>query len=127
MKHGRLIKFLISGISAATVEYVVFLCLHIIISDKFLIISQSVSFLCGFIVSFLLNKRWVFQSTGHIKHELFRYTTLALINLILSNIFMWLLVVNVHIVFWIAKFIVMIIIATWNYFIFQKLIFQNNN
>ncbi len=127
MKHSRLIKFLVSGISAAAVEYVIFLCLHMIISDKFLIISQSVSFLCGFAVSFLLNKHWVFQSNGRTKQELFRYATLALINLILSNIFMWLLVVNVHILFWIAKFIVMIIIATWNYFIFQKLIFQNNN
>lgn len=129
MKYNikRLIKFLISGISAATTEYTVFLLLHIIISDKLIIISQSVSFLCGFVVSFVLNKKWVFKSSGNTKNELIKYASLATINLILSNILIWILISNIHIVFWLAKFIVMALVATWNYIIFQKIIFNNRD
>lgn len=127
MKQKRFMKFLISGIAAAIVEYSVFLWLHSIVGDKMIIASQSVSFLCGLMVSFVLNKNWVFKSDGNIKNELARYLILALINLFLSNILIWLLTSEMYVIFWFAKFIAMASVAIWNYIIFQKIIFKNNN
>lgn len=123
--YKRVIKFLISGGSAAAVEYVVFICLHALLNGKLLIVCQSFSFLCGFVVSFTLNRKWVFRSNGNSKQELIRYAILASINLILSNVMIWLLVDVIQIVFWLSKFIVMAAISTWNYVIYQKFIFIN--
>lgn len=114
---------MIAGGSAAAVEYTVFIGLHFFIGDRFLIISQSISFLCGFAVSFILNKKWVFKSDGDSKKELTKYAILALINLTLSDLLMLLFVHKVHIVFWLAKFIIMALVAAWNYIIYQKIVF----
>lgn len=122
---NKAIKFLISGATAALVEYVVFLALHAIQGPEWIIFSQSISFMCGFVVSFLLNKNWVFKSVGGTSRELQKYSILAGVNLILSNLALWLFVDTLAVVFWAAKFIVMAMVATWNYFIFQRIIFRS--
>lgn len=129
MKYNvkRLIRFLISGASAASTEYAVFILLYITVGNGMLVVCQTISFICGFIVSYTLNRNWVFKSDNKKKDELIRYAVLALINLILSNIIIWLLTYRFHTIFWIAKFIVMALIATWNYVIFQKIIFNNRD
>lgn len=121
----RVIKFIITGVSAASVEYIIFVGLQVLTGERYLIICQSVSFMCGFVVSFLLNKRWVFRSSGRPKEEIVRYSILALINLFISNIVLWAFVMEIHIVFWLAKFLVMATIATWNYFIYKRIVFSN--
>ena len=123
----RLTRFLISGGSAASTEYAVFILLYTTIGDRMLIVCQTISFICGFIVSYILNRNWVFKSDNKKKDELIRYSVLALINLILSNIIIWSLTYGLHATFWFAKFIVMALVATWNYIIFQKIIFNNKN
>ena len=79
--------------------------------------------MCGFAVSFLLNKYWVFQSDQSSKGELAKYALLAGINLFLTNIVIHLLADQLHVVQWMSKLIVMGMVATWNYVIFSKLIF----
>jgi putative flippase GtrA len=120
----RITKFLISGLSAAALEYAVFLLLDMLLGNKLIIVCQSVSFMCGLCVSFILNRKWVFKSSGNKKAELIRYLILALTNLLLSNILIVSLV-SIRVTFWIAKIIVMAAIATWNYSIFQKFIFKS--
>lgn len=119
----KFIRFLITGGSAAVVEYVVFLGLHYITDGRLLVMCQSISFMCGFIVSFTLNRRWVFKSDGNPKKELIKYTSLAFINLVLSNLILLFLVNDVKIVSYIAKVLVMGLIAIWNYIIYQNFIF----
>jgi putative flippase GtrA len=123
-KYTKLVRFLVSGGSAALVEYCTFLFLgstfHINI-----FFANSLSFLCGLIVSFLLNKRWVFRSKKKTYGEFIRYFILALVNLAISNIAIDLLVNGVHLKQFIAKIYVMMIIALWNYIIFSKLIFHS--
>jgi putative flippase GtrA len=120
----RLLRFLISGGSAAAVEYAVFIALQMALSDKWLFANQSLSFGCGFVVSFLLNRHWVFQSHGHMGSELFKYGIVATLNLAAGNLAIFLLVGPADIHPLIAKFLVMGMIAAWNYLIFSRLVFR---
>jgi len=122
--HLKFIKFLLSGGSAASVEYGSFLVLIILLNVPILG-ANIVSFLCGLGVSFLLNRVWVFKSAGQKKSEFARYFLLAVINLLLSTVIMGALVYNVGMSENFAKLIVMVLIASWNFVIFSKLIFKS--
>jgi len=123
MKY-RVVKFLISGGSAAFVEYIIFVCLSLYLGPTLIIISQTVSFLAGFAVSFILNKEWVFGSAGDTKKQLSKYCLLAGINLVLSNLALWIFIDQLDINHFIAKFIVMGMVALWNYALFARFIFK---
>jgi putative flippase GtrA len=120
----RLIRFLLSGGSAAAVEYLVFLGMQTAFGNRWLLVSQSTSFACGFVVSFLLNRRWVFRSENTWTTELARYGALAAVNLVLGNFAMVMLVDHVHVHVLLAKFMVMGMIAAWNYLLFSRLVFR---
>ena len=118
-----IVRFLVSGGLAAIVEYAVFLLLQLFLGNHLLFIAQTISFLCGFVTSFTLNKKWVFKSGGNVRGELMRYATLAAVNLVLTNVVIWLLVNDLHISAWIAKIAVMAMVVAWNYIIYKKIIF----
>jgi len=94
--------------------------------EQYILVIQAVSFLAGFVVSFTLNKTWVFSSknSGRTYHELWKYAVLATANLVISGLFIWLLVDVYDQSAYISKLVVMVVIAAWNYFIFQKIIFK---
>lgn len=120
----KIIRFIVSGGTAALTEYTTFLLLEN--SGVLLILANSISFLCGLLVSFLLNRRWVFTSSGNISSQFASYFALAVINLLLSNTLIHILTqAGVYVL--VAKLICMVAIATWNYFIFSKFIFKTNN
>lgn len=119
----RILKFLVSGFTAAAVEYGVYIVLHSFFAAEWIVLSQTISFLTGFVVSFLLNKNWVFESSGAGKSQLVKYSLLAGINLFLSNVALWLFVENLDWNHLLAKFIVMGMVAAWNYLLFSRLIF----
>ncbi|ASR42562.1 hypothetical protein BEN78_03320 [Xanthomonas citri pv. mangiferaeindicae] len=121
---SRLLRFLISGGSAAAVEYSVFFASHLFLGREWLLLSQSVSFACGFILSFLLNRHWVFRSSGIWGVELLRYGVLAVLNLMIGIVAISALVGPAGMLPLIAKFVVMAMIAAWNYLIFSKLVFR---
>ncbi len=123
MSH-RFLRFLISGGSAAAVEYAAFFILQITLGPDWLPASQSLSFACGFVVSFLLNRHWVFRSDGHMGRELMKYGTVAAMNLVLGSVAIVLMVGPAGIHPLIAKFLVMGMIAAWNYLIFSLLVFS---
>lgn len=123
MKH-RLLRFLISGGSAAAIEYAVFIALQLALGQKWLFANQSLSFICGFVVSFLLNRHWVFQSDGDAREELLKYGVVAAINLTASNGIIFLLTVPASMHPLIAKLLIMGMVAAWNYLIFSKLVFS---
>lgn len=124
--YSRVLRFLVAGGSAAAVEFFSFLGLNVILDNQSLIFSQSASFSCGFAVSFVLAKSWVFKSSGAWRRELSKYVILALLNLVLSNFLIMIISqwFGVHILP--AKFLVMATIAAWNYFLASRLIFSSN-
>lgn len=121
---SRILRFLIAGGSAAATEYLAFIGLQTLLGTDALILSQSFSFACGFVVSFLLNRLWVFQSAGTWTGDLGRYGALAGINLVLGNIVISLLVGPMSLPPLAAKLVVMVLIAVWNYAIFSKIVFR---
>jgi len=118
----RVVKFLVSGGSAALVEYLVFLLLHYMQVD--LLMANSLSFISGFLVSFTLNRAWVFSSKDAVPKQLLIYATLAVANLIFSNVAIWLLVNELSLLSPYAKIITMGTIACWNYFLYSRYIFK---
>lgn len=123
----RLIRFLVSGGSAAAVEFTVFVVLHALLGNPWLIASQSISFVFGFACSFLLNRHWVFRSGGAVWQELLRYAVIAGINLVIGNALLLLLTGTLGLNGYIAKFLVMAGIAAWNYLIFSNLVFKKTS
>lgn len=121
----RLMKFIFTGGTAAGVEYIVFLGLHFFLGPSWIFLSQTISFLCGFLVSFLLNRSWVFSNKTNTRLQLVKYTILACFNLVLTNGILWILVDKIGVHYLVAKIIVMAMVATWNYFFFSRLIFVN--
>lgn len=119
---SRIARFLTSGITAATVEYLSFVLLYQY-AIRALILSNIASFGLGLVASFVLNKMWVFKHNGDTKRQLIRYGLLALVNVMLSTILVWLAVSLLDVPGWCAKLFVMALIATWNYLLFAKFIF----
>lgn len=115
-------RFLLSGGSAAVVEIMVFTAIVYVVNDWSILFAQSVSFTCGLVVSYILNRKWVFRSTGSHRSEFTRYVLLATLNLVLSNYLIMLIIsVGAHKI--IAKLITMVLVAGWNYIIFRRFIF----
>lgn len=123
--RNRLAKFLVTGGSAATVEYGSFILLTILLSPP-VVVSNSASFFFGFVVSFMLNRTWVFKSKEGARRQLGQYMLLALINLALGNLAIGLLV-SFAVPLLVAKIVTMLLVASWNYLIFSKFIFKSNS
>lgn len=114
-----------AGGAAAITEYSLFIVLKS--SGLTIIIANSLSFLGGLIVSFSINKLWVFSAKGETPRQFSLYFILAAINLNISNLLVLLLVDKIGVKALVAKLIVMAAIALWNYFFFSKLIFRERH
>ncbi|MBT2768140.1 GtrA family protein [Stenotrophomonas sp. ISL-67] len=121
----RVLRFLISGGSAAAVEYSAFAVLQLVLGSDWLLLNQSSSFGCGFVVSFLMNRHWVFRSSGPMGGELAKYGFVAAINLCASNLAIFLLAGPAGFHPLAAKFVTMGMVAAWNYLIFSRLVFKS--
>jgi putative flippase GtrA len=125
----RFRRYLIIGIAAFSIEYVSFAILSTV--GAALIISQSLSFFCGLMISFVGNRKVTFNSIESSYalssgSQLWRYALLALINLILSNVALYVLVEAASVNTLISKIVVMVAVVGWNYVLFNKIIFRTN-
>lgn len=122
--NNRFIRFLASGGSAAAVEYSTFAVLQMCLGQDWLLFSQSLSFAAGFAVSFLLNRSWVFRSSGALHAELLKYGLIAVVNLVAGDFMIVSLAGPLRLNAFLSKLLVMAIIAGWNYLLFSKLVFK---
>ena len=118
----RIVRFLVSGGSAAAVEFFVFMLLLGWIDST--LVANSISFLCGLMVSFTLNRKWVFDSQARVQRQFIEYFILAIINMVLSGALVYLLVDIWELAPWAGKVLVMGIIACNNYILFSRFIFK---
>jgi len=125
MNRTELSRYLAIGFTAFAVEYLLFTIL--IYVGLFLLVAQTLSFCVGLAISFFGNRIVTFKA-GEYTHsrtaQLWRYVSLALFNLILSNALIYVLVEPLNIQEFIAKVVVMAAIVVWNYVIFSKIIFR---
>lgn len=116
-------KYIVSGGAAAVAEYASFVLLNMVFS---VLTANPFSFLIGLVVSFLLNRRWVFGSAAGIRGQFLKYVMVAAVNLVVSTVVMWLLVETLGVHPLLSKVLVMAMIASWNFVIFSRLIFNNS-
>lgn len=115
--------YVIAGGCAFALEYSLFNLLFYVFAQN-IIIANSASFLLGLLTSFILNKNFVFKSVAHnAAGQFIKYCLLAGFNLLVSGLLIKLLI-NLGIPPFIAKGLVIGMIAVWNYSIFNKLIFK---
>lgn len=73
----KLVKFGITGLANTLVDYVVFLLLVALGLDVYF--SQCCSFVAGMLNSYLINRRWTFQTKQ-------RFFSLQIVKFVLSNL-----------------------------------------
>lgn len=82
IKKKELLRFLVGGGSAVLVDFLTYKFFMLAGVDRN--IAKAVSFVCGSIVGFLINKLWTFESKCFSKREIIKYILLysctALIN-----------------------------------------------
>lgn len=122
MKHSKFVKFLFAGSLTAGFEFLAFIALlHTVETTVW---AQVISYLGGLLMSYLLNKYWVFKVNGNVGASLVKYILLAAINSVAGGILIQLFV-GVGVTAYLAKLFVMALIALWNFIIIDKLIFIN--
>ena len=126
-RHKKIIKYLISGGSAAVTNLAV-----LYVSTDFFgiwyIASSGIAFIVSFFVSFILQKFWTFGDTSlHIwKEQIGMYLMAALGNLALNTVSMFCLVEYAHLHYLLAQIITSAFIAFGSFFIYQNLIFSTS-
>jgi putative flippase GtrA len=118
----QFIKYCISGLAVAAIEYFVFFVLYKQIGFWH-VTSNSLAMAIGFLISFLLNRYWSFKSKANIFRQIAAYGMAFAINLLISNVFMLIFSDNLGIAPPLSKLLVMMIIGIWNFIIFKKVIY----
>lgn len=119
------IKYLVAGGTAYAVEIGTFSLIYYIIQLN-PAVANAISFFAGMSVSFALNKYWTFSSVGqklrgHI--QLSQYVLLAIVNVVITSILIGVLI-DGGIPGYIAKTLLIGMVAVWNFVIFKKFIFK---
>lgn len=79
-------------------------------------IANSFGFSMAVIWNFTLNKYWTFdQIKNSTKAQFLKFLIISITGLILNNVFLYLIITNNQINFYISKLIVIAIVFFWNY------------
>jgi len=127
LSHGTLRQFcryVVSGILSAVTEYF-FIVVLTEYAGLWYITSNTTGMTFGFCLGFFLNRHWSFKSKSNFVHQIFLCGTLFLINLILSNAFLYLLTNIAGIKYAISKLFAMGLIVMWNFIIYKNHIFKD--
>jgi putative flippase GtrA len=119
-------RYVLAGAGAFVIEYGSFYLMYVRLKGP-LYLANSISFGLGLLTSFLLNRLWTFGHKSYSKrtaHQLSFYITLALVNLLLTNVLVGLLK-QVEVNPRIGKLIAMIVTSLWNYVLFKAIIFTH--
>ncbi len=127
-QHAQIIKYIISGGSSAAVTIVaLFLFTHFLNNGVYKVRYSVGAFIIAFCVSFTLQKFWTFKdrSTERVHGQLSLYLLVALLNLGLTSLLMYIFVNVFHVHYIISQIIVSGGIAFATYSIYKKFIFKH--
>ncbi len=121
----KIMRYIVSGGITTFVD----LSLLYIFTDAFHIwylLSAVFAFIIAFFVSFFMQKYWTFQDVSKegIHKQMITYLLIALINLGINTLLMYIFVNTIHLHYMIAQFITAGLIAISSYFIYKKVIFK---
>ena len=116
-------KFAIVGITNTLIDYVVFLMLVYILKINVLP-ANVVSYSCGIINSFIMNRQWTFSATRHTGPVARQFAAFLMCNLAglgIASFILWLLAAPLGPA--LAKLVAVGGTVTWNYTLSRYLVF----
>ena len=127
-RHRQIIKFLIAGGTSTSIDIFVFTALIYWVGLWYIASSIS-SFIIAFWVSFGLQKFWTFRdkNTEKIVTQTYLYFIVAIVNLGISTLLIYIFVDYIHIHKFISKVIANIIITLESFFIYRYFIFAKRD
>ena len=127
-KRQEFIRYLISGSTAALVNFS-FLYFFTDILGVWYLFSSAMSFVIAFFVSFYLQKFWTFRdgSKDVLGRQMVLYLLIALFNLCLNALLMYVLVDLFGVWYMLAQFFVTGTIALWSFLIYKLFIFNQKS
>lgn len=127
-RHRQIIKFLIAGGTSTSIDIFVFTALIYWVGLWYIASSIS-SFIIAFWVSFGLQKFWTFRdkNTEKIVTQTYLYFIVAIVNLGISTLLIYIFVDYIHIHKFFSKVIANIIIAAESFFIYRYFIFAKRD
>lgn len=127
-KERGILRFLISGTTGALVHFLILIFSKEIL-DLSIILSTTLAFSLASVVSFLLQKIWVFKNYDKgsaISHQAFRYLLVTILNVGINAILMHILVNIFGIYYIISQIVTSGLIAIESYILYKSLVFSNN-
>lgn len=130
--NQRFIRFLCAGLLAFSFDYVLYAitqkyCFNgAFISNRGFngVISNTISYSGGFLISFYLNRIWVFKSNYDLRSQILKYLILFIVNMIWSNMILFIMLNNLKLNTYLAKIFLIWIVTIWNYVIYKSVIFK---
>jgi putative flippase GtrA len=88
-RMAAMLKFGLVGLLNTGVDFAVFTVLTL--WDVPLLIAQCISYACGVLNSFIMNRTWTFQRSGQLTGQLIRFSSLSLLMLLITyGLLVWL-------------------------------------
>ena len=105
----KLVKFGITGVMNTAVDFAVFILLGYIGVPTYP--AQAVSYSCGMMNSYIVNRSWTFKSKGRFwSKELIRFVASNMIQMLLSIAVMWVFISKIGMIKIVAKIFATVII-----------------
>lgn len=131
---GQFLRYAVVGGLASVVDVAVFTIGVNVLGINHLI-SNTISFISGLTVNYLLSRSWVFNKKTHNKTDFFLFSLIGVIGLLLSEILLFFLI-DSRILYYLlassndslvkpaAKVAVMVLVLFWNFFARKKIVFS---
>ena len=133
---GKFIRYVFVGGSAVIVDFAVFEIILLLLGTQNSVtifshsiepekIANTAAVITGFIYSFILNRTWAFKSKSNAFRQIILMIILLAFNTFISNEAISFMGRILNVPFAIAKPVMQIIVAVWNYFIYDKIIYRS--
>ena len=123
-KHRQIVKFLIAGVTSTSTDLLIYYVLAYVVGLWY-IASAISSFVIAFWISFGLMKFWTFRdkNTEKMMKQTYLYFFVAIVNLGISTLLIYIFVDHIHIHKFISKVIANGTIAIESFFVYRHFIF----
>lgn len=120
---AQLLKYLTVGVVSVGLETTLFCWLFRQLHIAW-VVANSLSISITFCLNFFLNRLWSFQSRGPLTRQLVLYVALFCLNLVMSNLIIYILADKGHLDYIVAKLISIALIVSWNFVLYKTVIYR---
>lgn len=127
-RHRQIIKYLIAGGTSTSADLLIYYILTYLVGLWY-IASSALSFTVAFCISFSLQKFWTFRdrNTEKMMKQTYLYFFVAIANLGISTLLIYLFVDYIHIHKFISKVIANAMMAVESFFVYRYFIFAKKH